>query len=216
MEALNKKIFFLGLLWLSTLTSQAQSKKEAFETICALKRGILIVLVETKQNKIEALENAKVQRPKDQSIDAALIELRERKVKESNELRKAFDSVYQFSEVLFAPDSVLKHIHEKAPSAFYNEKWELEPRSLDGKPYFFFYRGKTQTIGMEAYIIGDSLGKDLKAPFPYYVKQSNTTNSFLNFFDKFKDANRKIEKIVQKLQSRLESFYRKVPNDQRA
>ena len=216
MERLSKKVVFSWILWLAALSLHAQSKKQAFETIAALKRGVLIVLVETKQNKIEALESAKIQRPQDQSIDAALAELRERKVKESNELRKAFDSVYQFSEVLFAPDSVLKYIHEKAPNAFYNEKWELVTRTLDAKPYFFFYRGKTQTVGMEAYIIGDSLGKDLKAPFPYYVKQSHTTNSFLNFFDKYKDANRKIEEIVQKLQTRLDSFYRKVPNNQRA
>lgn len=209
------KISILGFVCLVSLSLQAQSKQEAYETIKALKKGTLIVLVETKQNKIEALEKAKVQRPTDQSIDVAIAELQETKVKERNELRKAFESAYQFSEVLFAPDSVLKQVKKKAPDAFYNEKWELVPKSLDGKPYFFFYRGKTQSIGMEAYIIGDSLGKDLKPPFPYYVKQSNTTHTFLNFFDKYKDANRKIEKIVQKFQVKLESFDKKIPADRR-
>lgn len=184
----------------------AQSAKEiAQKQIMDLKNGYLIVLVETNQNKIHALEKAKLQSNNHSNIDESIKELKEQSIISRKKIKLAFDSFYVFSKVLFFPDSL--YSNKSIPRYFYNDQWELVEKNLEDLPYFYFNKGITQSVGLEAYIIRNHDGNDLKPPFPYYVRRNHIFNSFLNVFDQSKDANRQISSIIKKVQSKLKKFY---------
>ena len=201
-----KKVFLLLLFFQIRLLAQTD-QEIAFQQIKDLKNGVLIVLIETSQNKLEALEKAKQKSSNQAEISKEIEGIKNKIAFVRQETKLAFDSIYTFSKVLFAPDTILKTIHKKSPSYFYNENWDVVEKVLDNENYYFLYQGITQSIGMEAYIIGDKNGKDLKPPFPYYVKRNNLGNNFLNIFDKSKEVNRKIKNVIQTLDSRLSRFY---------
>lgn len=201
-----KKLLLLLLFFQSQLFAQTD-QEIAFQHIKDLKNGVLIVLIETNQNKLEALEKAKQKSSNQTEIIKEIEGIKNKIAIVRNQTKLAFDSSYVFSKVLFAPDTILKTIHKKSPSFFYNENWEVVEKILENEKYYFLYQGITQSVGMEAYIIGDKNGKDLKPPFPYYVKSNNLGKNFLNIFDKSKDVNRKIKNVIQTLESRLSRFY---------
>ena len=100
---------------------------------------MLIVLIETSQNKLEALEKAKQTSSNQAEISKEIEGIKNKIAFVRQETKLAFDSFYTFSKVLFAPDTILKTIHKKSPSYFYNENWDVVEKVLDNENYYFLY-----------------------------------------------------------------------------
>ncbi|MBK8723944.1 MAG: hypothetical protein IPL95_17375 [Saprospiraceae bacterium] len=113
-----KKVFLLLLFFQIRLLAQTD-QEIAFQQIKDLKNGVLIVLIETSQNKLEALEKAKQKSSNQAEISKEIENIKNKIAFVRQETKLAFDSIYTFSKVLFAPDTILKTIHKKNHQAIF-------------------------------------------------------------------------------------------------
>ena len=124
---------------------------------------------------------------------------------------EGFQSVYDFSEVLFIYDHHTKAVQEgNTTGIFLDERLKVdESIQLNKRPYLFARFGKTDTnttTGVEGIIITDRNLQDLTKPFPAYVRESGLKFLMDKTFDKTNADKRNMPRLVEKLNKKLKKY----------
>ncbi|CAN5389704.1 hypothetical protein BH11BAC1_BH11BAC1_05730 [soil metagenome] len=197
-----------------------KKKVDSYGQILDLKKGSLLVMLHSKQNKIDALHSLC------KDYDADFVEYQQMKKNKSiiNTFRKNFD----FCPVYFFMNSQANELIEKGLHAitFLNDSLQPEPALHPSSEIFFvaefdnmqmdtakYYAGEhlstqdtgawrkpyyysTSTFGYQAFIIESPLLIQLKRPFPNFVTITETDEKILL-----------VESVIQKINRRLTDFY---------
>ncbi len=203
--------------------SKEEAARQSREAIHRLRNGTLIVRLPSQRAKIEALQDIIQNTPADNPRRKRLEKLLEQTLADKREfgenMMKAFQEAYDFSEVRFMYDTATSSLGSGKRDVFLDENLEVHPGlSLDETPYFILGFGSTSTAnersdGVEAMIIMDEDLEPLQSPFPYYGRLNDFGAFIGSIFpapgQKEKDALR----IVGKLNDKLVGFYNKVQRE---
>jgi len=182
-----------------------------------LKNGVLIVVIPGNHKKIEVLKkelkSPKVKDKRKKRIKKIIDITEQQREVLVTQLYESFKENYHFSEFAFIYDTATVHILKKnvKKGIFIkdNDKIDLGDKSL-----FFLRYGntnRTNTSGIEAWIITDNEFNDLEKPFPYYVAANkNFKKVIMAFF--FQPAlllttNEENKKIGTTLNKKLTKYY---------
>src|SRR5690606_31535176 len=131
--------------------------------------------------------------------------------REHKELIAALKEHYSFSKVLYMYDYESTQLLDgKRKGIFLSDELQPDPTiSLETEHFYVLSFGSAGESGVDAYII---LGPDLKEmsrPFPYYFKKNNFWKVLFSVVDSKSDTRADPEKVVKRIQTSFEEYYRK-------
>lgn len=208
------KGLLISLAVLVSISISAQSG----QAIEDLREGVLVVRLTSDYKKIKEL-NRLIDEGNISGYAKGTAEDRIRKIQFEREAEnelwiRAFDEFYQFSEILFAYDTLgRKALALDGKNCFLNPNLEIDPSlSLNGRPFLMLYFSNINSetgSGAEAVIFRNSDFEELSKPFPYYVKTTNFMFIFNKLFKPSISKPKNIGRVVKKLNRNLERFYEK-------
>jgi len=168
----------------------AQDRKDqeaAVEHIKEIKNGHIIFVLPSQLNKLNELHRLR-QSPKAsaqtrQRYDEMYREIIAEREEYHTNIRQAFDSIWSFCPYAFIYDFQLRH---QPPDTNLAQIEPIPSADLPGKGYRI-RMGKTRStahFGVEALVVTDPEGNDLRRPFPFYVKLNKRTwlNGLVSIF----------------------------------
>ena len=191
------------------------------EVINELKSGALIVRLRTGNNKIMAYErmtnSSSISESKKQFFEKKIAEAKDEIDSENKNLMQALNEEYEFSDVLFMPDTaVQKLIEGKQAGYFYNEQLEIDPSiSLNEKPFYIAFYGPTSRAtktGEEGIVVLDRSFVELVEPFPHYTGLTTVRKTFDKVFNKKEDIYF-FKLMVERFNKRLVDFYDRISEE---
>ncbi len=200
----------------ASLTAQ-QTISTPTKAIIDLKEGVLIVRLTSELKKINALNELLENGDLSYNTRSQLPE-RIKKIKIDRDTENAlwiehFKTFYNFSEVLFAYDTLRKEAlwNDDGKNCFLGADMKIDPSlSLNGRSYLMLYKGNiSDGSGAEAVIFRDANFKQVEKPFPYYVKTTGVMYVFNRLFKSSIADNNNIARIVRKIDRKVKKFYRK-------
>jgi hypothetical protein len=223
-ESSQKKWFFvLSILVFFSFSSEAQivkgkaNRTKAEKSIVTLKGGALVVRLKTKRNKIEKLKEAiaspnlnnKDKNRLQKELESTIAE----RDKYNTELVASFDVYYSFSAVYFMYDTSSVALKNGTKSGFLlNKNLEVDSKiSITQDSFFVAYTGTldaTDKTGLEALILMDDRFEVLPSPFPYYIRANHFGRVLELIFSPKNTIKRDTKKIVTRLDSNLNEFYK--------
>ncbi|HMQ46664.1 MAG TPA: hypothetical protein PKA00_03785 [Saprospiraceae bacterium] len=209
----------LGLLT-SSLFSQSLSKEAAWakakEQIKELHEGTLIVRIPTQHKKIAALEellqNKELSPANRKRLEDQLETTRQEAQNFSLYVLEAFDTVYDFSKVLFMYDTDMAALQSSNPSGFFlNREGKADASIVLDQPNFYLLRfgfstGEA-TSHTDAMIITDATITDLQKPFPYEVRLTDFISTVGRVLPAPEQEKKDIARAVAKLNRNLHKFF---------
>ena len=178
MKNIRSHILILSLCLIISNVVSAQvihSERDRIEANAHVKRlnkGILIVQIATQNKKVEQLEKLIKSNPKSKRFKKML----EETTTESDALLeatlKAYTEHFDFSEVLFMPDTMVTRLYAGEKTGLFIDKTgEInETIKLETEAFYICYTGfPSSTAGKKSLVIVDEKGKRLDAPFPYAI-----------------------------------------------
>ena len=211
-------MYLLCILLCFPAISYAQdvSKREkeiiSANAITELRKGTLIIRFPSHRKKIDALEKiANSNQEKAKTIEDSITEIIEQRDREHKELIAALKEHYSFSKVLYMYDYESTQLLDgKRKGIFLSDELQPDPTiSLETEHFYVLSFGSAGESGVDAYII---LGPDLKEmsrPFPYYFKKNNFWKVLFSVVDSKSDTRANPEKVVKRIQTSFEEYYRK-------
>lgn len=183
--------YFIIFFLLITTTSFAQkAKATSHENIVTLKNGALFVRLRTSELKINALKNK-----------GMLKEAEEIRVAQENTNKSiiaAFKANFSFCPVYFFYTNHSTEVKEgKYKGCIFDANMQTDS-AFSSKNYLIGEFDESETTQLDAFIIKDKNYEQLKKPFPFFIKQTETLI-----------VTRSYEKIVYILNKRLFEFYSK-------
>ena len=194
----------------------ASPRRKAYESIKALKEGILVVCLPSNHNKIKALSallnNPQVGETEKKRIQEQLATTISESQSDNKITIAAFRQEYRFSEIYFAYDTAVIQLRNGIPGGFFlNDSLEVVPRtSLAGKPWFVLrmgYTDATQNSGAEAFMLSDSNLNELPPPFPAAIRFDNLSYLINRALAPEIAVRKRMTKVAKKLQQKLGDFY---------
>jgi hypothetical protein len=208
--------FFIILLLCTGLTAQEFS---ATDYIKALHDGTLIVKLPTRSTTINAMQKLVDDPEVSPSNRERLQELIQINKEEAStfmeDIVMAFDSVYQFSDVVFVYDFEFNEIKSgNYEGIFLNNQLEKAPSIRpDKRPFFVLRFGSSQphgSSGIESMVLQNDQREDLSAPFPYYQRINDLSALVGSILPAPDQKERDAIRIVNKLNKKLFKFYERV------
>lgn len=213
-------LFLLLLFALSGLKAQLsadQRSDQAIQAISDLKKGVLIVRLESDLKKIEALADLAA-KPGNSPEQARRIEqMRKDLIEEKRQLNtwwmQAFLEEFDFTDVLFVYDTTSRAtlVDQDGKNSFLDRELAIDPaRRLNERPFVMARFGTTDRdrgAGVEAMILRNSDFEDLHKPFPYYIKETRFSYIFSKLFGSKTAERDNIFKMVRKLDEQLKKFW---------
>lgn len=196
-------------------TANISLQTEAEEAIHELKAGVLIVRLPSYRKKIaamqELMQDKTVSKSNKENLKKQITLVQQDAHLRNLSIVEGFQSVYDFSEVLFIYDHHTKAVQEgNTAGIFLNERLKIdESIQLNNRPYLFARFGKTDTnttTGLEGIIITDRNLQDLTKPFPAYVRESSLMFLMDKTFDKTNADKRNMPRLVEKLNKKLKKY----------
>lgn len=195
--------FYISIaLWLcfniSTTSGQQDSLiPSLFEIIQNVKKAQVLVRLESKNNKLEALKNAlaHAQAGSDQELRIQNLIHREMAERDSFNLNlvKAMQQRFKFCRVLYYYDkdhSQLRSKEFKAP-VFLNPNLERDSlMEFPIDPIFIIAKGKTGDQQLDAFVFLDKESRPIPRPFPEHLRM-NTFKVAMNSLFSSSDAHQK-------------------------
>jgi hypothetical protein len=200
------------------LISYAQdvSKREreiiSAKAITELRKGTLIIRFPSHRKKIEALEKMANSNPeKAKNIEDSITELIAQRDREYKELIAAFKANYTFSKVLYMYDyESTRLLDGSRKGIFLSDELKPDPAIAMSTEYFYVLSfGSAGESGVDAYIVHGPDLKEMSRPFPYYFKKNNFWKVLFSVVDSKSDVRADPEKVVKKIQTSFEEYYRK-------
>jgi hypothetical protein len=207
-------LFTAGTL-ISEVYAQSEERSDeyaAIKHISKIKKGHIIFILPSHLNKLNALHRM-AHDPKDSESSRKKSlkkyeELIEERDEMHSEIRVALDSFWTFCPYYFIYDFQLR---SSPPEKNFAKVQPLPSRDLPGEGYRV-RMGRTEStahFGVEAMVVTDPNGNDLKRPFPFYVKLNKRTwlNGLISIFLPSTYSRKEMSKLIRKLQARFERFY---------
>lgn len=192
-------------------TDKNYKRAPAYTAINQLRNGVLVVYLRTDHRKITTLKKLVKDHPKSKHYKKLL----NRAVKEQIDLQestiKAYALHYDFSNVLFMPDTCAKKLYAGTlHGIFVNDQLEFDEELSIGEnePFFVSFIGTPSTetsTGKKSLLIGDRTGKVLRSPFPYAVRMYSIGDILVSRSDAHV-----IDLVVKRQQRKLAKFYNKL------
>ena len=203
------------MLCLTGAYAQSDARIEAGNQIEALREGKLLVVIPSHIKTLNELHRLSQSDDLSSEQKVALKRRYEETIEDRDSLHKelsdAFDKLYTFSDYEFIYDYQLRSKapqlnNAKAPPIAISDLSSFTHRLRLGKTR------EVQQFGVQAIILTDREGQDLADPFPYYVKLNHRTwlNGLFSIFNPEGYRRRSGEELVERLNNKLEKFYRKV------
>lgn len=191
-------------------TISPEARAEA--ALQALKKGGLVVRLQSNRKKIEALESALARRipfDKDRArLEKRLSDTRAETLASNQVIAAAFKAYLTIAPVYFTYDYVL--FSGEPPSLLMDASLApLDTSPLVGDQWLALRFGALDvatTSGAEAMILQDAYLKDLAPPFPYGHKLTNFGFVLNKVLDPDKAFIRNMRRVVIKLDRRLERY----------
>jgi len=210
-------LIFLFSAWglnfqLIAQTDDRRDEYAAIKHISKIKKGHIVVVLPSHLNKLNALHELARDPEKSESSRERSLKMYEELIEERDklhsEIRTALDSYWTFCPYSFIYDFQLR---SRPPEKNFAKVQPLPLRDLPGKGYRIRI-GQTEStahFGVEAMIVTDPQGNDLKRPFPFYVKFNKRTwlDGLFSIFLAFTYERREMSDLVRKLHARFEKFY---------
>jgi hypothetical protein len=216
--------FIAGSVNISAQDTPYSDRKEiANEAIKLLKDGILIIRLKSKHNKLVALNELLEQKTPNTSeyedIQAEIQNTIYERDRFNRSLVESFEKGFTFSDIYYVYDTASTSLRSGVRQGiFLNASLELDPNiEIPDKPFFVGKIGNTNsasTTGVEALVLMDRGLNDLERPFPYYVRVNSIERVFLRVFNPRKLVRKDSEKIVEKLEQKLQDFWLKLPKNE--
>ena len=216
-------IFLFNLLSFLPVLAQQTAKEiqvaTAEQAIQDLKNGALIVRLQSKNNKIQKLEeliaSPEVSASKKEQLRKELTATIDDRNRYNIELVTAITDLYSFSQVYFMYDTASISLKNGTRNGiFLNANMEYDPGITLKEDHFFVLRTGTTdsstTTGLSALVIMDDKLKDMKRPFPYYVRINSVKRLFVRIFNPKKIVRKDAKEVVAKLDSQLKQYYKDV------
>lgn len=209
-------ITFLFLLCVSGIAFP-QSAQDPVEAIKDLKEGVLVVRLRTFTNKInkleEALASGNLSERARRDYKEELEETRTEVARENSQLRKAFENLYGFSDVLFLYDTLAPQLKSDRPSGiFLNEAGAIDPALVLEGPFLIAGIGliaaSEAASGNDALIIYDREFNAMGKPFPGYAGVSTARLLFRSFVSSSDEVQAfQLRIMVEKIDKKLSRYY---------
>ena len=220
-----KVLFLMMFLLFSTNLSFSQEeetlsnkerKAEALEQIKKLHSGTLVVRLPSNAKKIAALQGlidrGKLKK-KAQRRTVEKLETTKKSTRSFNlTMMQALKENYHFSELLFIYDTASVALKNgQYEGIFLNDSLAIDPDiELKNDTFLGLRFGNTKSEdgqSIDAMVVMNRQLKDLSPPFPYYVRMNNIFAILGTFLPEQSKVS--IVKATQKLNARLNSFYRR-------
>lgn len=186
-----------------------RSKLEANAHVKRLENGVLIVQIATQDNKIEQIEKLIKSNPDNKRFKKMLEEVTVESEALLNATIKAYTKHYDFSKVLFMPDTMVSRLYDgERTGLFIDGSGEInESIKLETEEFYICYAGfpEGSSSGKKNLVIVDEAGKSLSTPFPYAIPFYSLGKTLLGSSDA-----EAIEDAVIKQNRRLKEFREKV------
>lgn len=192
--------------------SKREREIKSAKAITELRKGTLIIRFPSHRKKIEALEKAAKSNPaKAAIIEANIVEIVETRDREHKELVAALKANYSFSKVLYMYDyESTKLLDGTRKGIFLSDELKPDPAIVMSTEYFYVLSfGSAGESGVDAYIVHGPDLKEMSRPFPYYFKKNNFWKVLFSVVDSKSDVRADPEKVVKKIQTSFEEYYRK-------
>lgn len=185
------------------------------KAITDLKNGVLIVRLTSEYRKLEALEelleNGDISVETEANLPLKMTRIEVERDLENDLWVRNFKAHYQFSDILFAYDTLRMDalIKNDGKNCFLDEDMKINPSlSLNGRPFLMLYKGIiSEGSGAEAVLFRDANFVQLKKPFPYFVRTTRFMYVFNSIFKGSIADARNIEQVVKKIEKKLNKFY---------
>jgi hypothetical protein len=192
--------------------SKRERETKSVRAITELRKGTLIIRFPSYRKKIEALEKAASSNPaKAEILQTNIAEIVQTRDREHKELMTALEAHYTFSKVLYMYDyESTKLLDGVRKGIFLTEDLSPDPSIAMATEHFYVLSfGSAGESGVDAYIIHGPDLKEMSRPFPYYFKKNNFWKVLFSVVDSKSDTRANPEKVVKRIQSSFEEFYRK-------
>jgi len=214
-------IFLLGLpevsygQWASANMTTYPKRENNIKSIDLVKKGVLVVRLESKRNNIEKLSESIELEDIDQKLRRQLkvqrAQMIEDRNKFNNELIAAFEEHYEFSDYVFMMDTSAVHLMNGAREGIFLDKsLNVDPSiSIKGKDFLIMRIGKLSsenTTGIEALIFSDHNLVDLQRPFPYYINLNHRL-VLKGLFSRKGSLRRDGKELVEEIEKKFSAFY---------
>ncbi len=215
-------IFLLGITpqigyaqWASAAMTTYPKRVKNIKAIDHIKKGVLVVRLESKANNIEKLTSSIELNDIDQKLRRQLkiqrAQMIEDRDKFNSELIAAFHADYTFSDFVFMMDTSSVHLLAgKTDGIFLDKQGNIDPSiSIHGKDTYIMRIGKLSsetTTGIEALIVSDKNLNDMQRPFPYYISLNHRL-ILRGLFSKKGSIRRSGEDLVEDIEKKFNSFY---------
>lgn len=201
--------------WASASMSSYPKRVRNVKAIDHIKKGVLVVRLESKSNNIEKLTEAIENPDIDLRMNKQLKRQRHQMIEERDAFNKdlmlAFKNDYDFSDYVFMMDTSSVHLLDGVREGiFVNENCEIDPSiSIEGKEFYIMRIGKlvgANTTRIDGLIVTDKELNDLQKPFPYYINLNNR-NILKGMFSRKSNFRRSGEDIVEDIMKKFNSFH---------
>ncbi len=214
--------FLLGLTpqisfaqWASASMTTYPKRVKSIKSIDLLKKGVLVVRLESKSNNIKKLTESIELEDIDQRLRRQLKVQRAQMISDrdkfNKDLMKAFYKEYDFSDFVFMMDTSSVHLLDGVTEGIFLDKLgNPDPTiSIKGKTPFIMRVGKLSsetTTGIEALIVSDIELNDMQRPFPYYINLNHRL-MLKGLFSKKGSLRREGEDLVKEVVKKFYSFH---------
>ena len=220
-------IFLLGMTpqisygqWASASLTTYPKRVKNVKSIDHLKKGILVIRLESKTNNIakltQTINSDKVDDKMKRQLRRQKAELIAERDKFNTDLMGAFYEGYDFSEFVFMMDTSAVHLLDGATDGiFLDKEGNIDPSiSIEGSRPFILRIGRLtseNTTGIEALIVSDEKLNDLQRPFPYYVNLNHRLK-LKAIFSKKVSMRRSGVELVNDVQKKFSEFHQYYEN----
>ena len=217
-----QKVTFAPLQGWVVTDTVTNSKSMAYSDLLRLEHSVLVVYLKTYRKKIAYLKSAVKNKPKSKRMKKLLRQTLEKSQQQQRAIVEAYTNHYQFSDVLFLPDTLAPLLLDGQKEGIFVSDTSLtidETARLPLDSFYICYIGTPPTAtstGAESLIIANSNNEMLPSPFPYatmlatYGKWSLIGSIGVKFRS---GSDAAITQTVKKQQQRLEKFQRKFWKD---
>lgn len=186
-------------------------QERAIQHLEQLKEGVLVVRLQTNNRKIQTLQSMVRNNPKDKRNKKLL----EKTIQEKEDLQKAtveaYQTNYNFSKVLFMPDTcAAKLLEGETKGIFLNENLEIDAAiELDAQHFYISYIGTppvSTSSGQKSLLIADRYNQLVSPPFPRVVKLYRFIALILPSADEASEIPRAVERQQRTLEKYAERW----------
>ena len=179
----------------------------AFSQTQDLQKGVLIIFLQSNNNKITALEEVLKKSPGNKNLRRQLDYTRAETKRTNEAVMRGFEETYNFSEVLFTYDYHIKDLKAgKKTAIFLNKSLEIDKNLSAAGRFLVILKNGTSISGAEGYQILNAELTPFPEPFPQFVRLNTLSYLVNTIFADDIALGKLYGRLAKKVQKRFEGF----------